>query len=268
MLGRIENPLLQPKYAAFGNDTSLPSDVNNYYKTLKGNRVNALNPSLQYPPTTRLPDTMTKMGESQNKNPEQLPASLVGIKFPQYSSSSHALIENQREGVRLGAPDIYRDTPYQDWTYGVQYYKIFTGHNPKTDITPVIYPQAYRKSEWAQDTVDFPQVNRNYTQDITDLDMDYSCKGCNIASASLGAPVMYEPRNPNAPLPVAAYVGEYPNIGYYTAKELGTNTRNFPPPQNPIMELQRRKYLGVYTPIMPDYDNKMLRELRHGFDIV
>jgi hypothetical protein len=232
---------------------------------MKGNPVNAINFTLQYPQATKLPNTMTKAGESRNQTPAPLPADLVNVKFPQRSTASHALIENERVGVQLGMPDIYRDSPYQDWTAGIQYYTIYTGANPKTQVTPVIYPQAYRKSYWAEDTVDFPQVNRNDTQDITDLAMDFSCKSCEIASASLGTPVMYEPRNPTAPLPVAAYPGEFPYVGQYTAREIGRNQRDWPPPANPIVELQRRK-LGLPTyPIAPDYDDKMLHDLRHGF---
>jgi hypothetical protein len=169
-------------------------------------------------------------------------------------------------GVQLGMADNYRDSPYRDWTTGIQYYTIYTGENPKTLITPVIYPQAYRKNTWAQDTVTFDAVNNEDTQDITELSMDYSCKSCTIPSAGLGTPVMYEPRNPTAPLPVSMYPGEFPNIGMYTAREIGRNTRDWPQPTNPIVDLQLRK-AGIPTPpIQPDYDTNLLNQLRSGFD--
>jgi hypothetical protein len=268
MLGTLTNPYSQDQVSNFGKNSQLPATVNAHYQTLKGNPPNAHNFMLQYPNTVHWPTTINKSGESQNVPPSQLPQDLVNVKFPQYSSVSHALIENDRIGVQLGEPDVYRDTPYQDWTYGIQYYTIYQGTNPKNQITPVIYPQAFRKTEWAQGTVNFPQVNQSDVQDITDLDIEpyYSCKSCDIASASLGTPVLYSPRNPSAPLPVAAYPGEWPAIGQYTGRELGSSTRDWPPPQNPIIVLQQRN-AGIPTaPILPDYNKTMLDELRWGFN--
>lgn len=267
VLGTIFNPYNQPITPNFGGNAKLPADVNNKYRTMKGNEWNAFNPDLQYPPKTRLPATMTKAGESLNDEPEQLPGNLINIKRPQYSSVSGALIENQRVGVQLGAADEYRDNPYSNWTRGIQYYTLYVGDNPKQKITPVIYPQAFRPSVWTQPSVDFPQVNRERTRDVTDLTMDnrYSCGSCEIASASLGTPVMYEPRNPTAPLPVAAYPYEFPYTGQYSAREIGVNRRDFPQPMNPIVQLQMRN-AGLPTPqILEDYDRPMLNQLRHGF---
>jgi hypothetical protein len=265
MLGTLYNPYSQYQVPQFGNNTLLPAKIDHKYASTKGNPLNALNYSLQYPPATCLPNTMTKSGESKNITPTHLPANLVNVKFPQRSTSSHAIIEQDRVGVQLGEPDIYLDNPNNDWTYGIQYYTPYTGQNLKTLITPVIYPQAYRDTVWAQNTVNFDQINTRNIEDITEVSMDYSCKGCDIASASLGAPVLYESRNPNAPLPVSAFIGERPNIGYYTAREIGNNSRNWPQPVNPIVELQRRKMGLPGVPIMPDYDDKLLKQLRHGF---
>jgi hypothetical protein len=268
VLGTITNPLLQPVPARFGNNTPLTASVGSQVKQVRGNPVNALNQTLQYPPTTRMPTTITKSGESLNLSPRPLPAQEANILRPQYSSVSRALIEQPRVGVQLGMADMRNDNPYSDWTYGQQYYTIYVGDNPRQRITPVIYPQAWRPSEWAQPSVDFPQVNRENTQDITDLTMDnrYSCTSCEIASASLGTPVMYEPRNPTAPLPVAAYPGEFPYTGFYTAREIGVNTRDYPQPTNPIVDLQLRKAGLPTPPIQPNYDKTMLGWLRHGFN--
>ena len=76
---------------------------------------------------------------------------------------------------------------------------------------------------------------------------------------------MYEPRNPTAPLPVAAYPGEFVQTGYYTAREIGLNSRDWPQPTNPILDLQRRKAGLPTPPIQPQYDNAWLGQLRHGF---
>jgi len=267
VLGNIFNPYLQPQVADFGGDTKLPVGINHKYQTMKGNPWDAFNSDLQYPPQTRFPSTMTKAGESFNEEPEQLPAELVNIKRPQYSSVSGALIENQRVGVQLGMADEYRDNPYSNWTRGIQYYTLYVGDNPKQKITPVIYPQAWRPSEWAQSSVDFPQINRERTRDVTDLTLDnrYSCGSCEIASASLGTPSLYESRNSTAPLPVSMYPYEFPYTGQYTAREIGSNLRDYPQPMNPIVQLQMRN-AGIKTPPIPaDYDNAMLRQLRHGF---
>lgn len=267
VLGTIFNPYNQPDSPDFGRNSKLSPTVNNEYQTMKGNRWDAFNPTLQYPPKTRLPTTITKAGESLNAEPEQLPAELVNIKRPQYSSVSGAPIENQRVGVQIGAADEYRDNPYSDWTRGIQYYTLYVGDNPKQKITPVIYPQAWRYNVWNQPSVDPMQVNRERTRDITDMTMDnrYSCGSCEIASASLGTPVMYEPRNPTAPLPVAAYPYEFPYVGQYSARELGSDLRDYPRPINPIIQLQMRN-AGIPTPRIPqDYDGPMLSQLRHGF---
>lgn len=262
----LYNPLWQNQQPDFGRNSTIPKAVNDQYSKARGNHPLAWNGSLQLPPRTRLPETMTKAGASMNAPPYQLPTDLTNIRYPQYSSSSHALIEQPRLGTRLGASDDYRDSPYADWTYGIQYYTIYTGDNLKTRIPPVVYPQAWRKEQWAQDIAQFDAVNRADTLDVTDLEMDYSCKGCDIASASLGAPVMYEPRDPSAPLPVAAYPGEFPYIGQYTAREIGRDTRDWPQPTNPILYLQRERAGLPNPPIPGDYSMGLLNQLRNGFD--
>ena len=267
MLGNITNPLNQPQTPDFGQNYIIPKAVNTRYTKARGNLVDAQNYTLQYPPTTHLPNTMTKAGESMNRMPIPISPDLTNIKYDQRSTSTHARIdEGPRVGLQLGMPDQYLDSPFQDWTYGAQYYTLYTGKNLKTQITPVIYPQSHRRSTWDQDIHNFDEVNSWTVQDITSQTMDYGCKDCDIASTSLGTPVFYEPRNPYAPLPVALYNGEYPNVGYYTAKELGRSTRDWPPPINAVMELQRRKAGFAPTPIVPDYSEKILDELRHGFD--
>jgi hypothetical protein len=265
-LGNLFNPYLQAQQPDFGGNSRIPKAVNDQYAKVRGNHPFAFNPSLQLPPRTRLPETMTKAGGSMNVPPVPLPRDVTNIRYPVRSSASHAIVDQPRLGVRLGAADEYRDSPYSDWTAGIQYYSIYTGENLKPQVLPVIYPQAWRPEQWAQDTVTFEQVNRLDTQDITDLSMDYSCRGCDIASASLGAPVMYDPRNPAAPLPVAAYPGEFPYVGQYTAREIGRNTRDWPQPTNPLLYMQRERVGLPNPPIQPDYDNQLLGYLRNGFD--
>lgn len=261
--GSMFNPWGKLTPANFGH-AEFPPMLEEYYATRKGNPVLGLTQQLAFGPRVGLPETLTKAGIGENRPPTRLPAEMVGIKYPQYSSSSHALIETDRLGEKLGAPDVYRDNPYKDWTYGIQYYAIYQGENPKTAVSPLIYPQAYRPEVWAQNTVDFPQVNREDTQDITELSMEYSCKDCDIASASLGAPVFYQPRNSTAPLPVQA-PGETAINGGYTTREFGRNTRDYPPPINPILYLQRKKLGLPNPPILPDYDDTLLEQLKDGF---
>jgi len=211
-------------------------------------------------------DTLTKWGESKNEKVTPNPSVPVG--FPQYSSSTHGLVENQRVGERLGMYDMYRDNPYKDWTVGHQYYTIYQGTNEKFLVPPVIYPQAYRPEIWALDSVTFSANNKNDIQDITELGMDYSCKSCEIPSASLGTPVMYEPLNSSAPLPVQP-IGISPNIGRYTAgTTIGQNLRSYPPPVNPIVELARRKTGQGYTPVLSDYPDEILDQVRQGFTFI
>ena len=177
VLGTLFNPYAQAQTPDFGGNSPLPVGLSAEFKHEKGNRWDAMSPLLQYPPTTRLPTTMTKAGASHNRTPTPLPAGEINIKRPQYSAMSHALIEQPRVGLQLGMADMYRDDPYADWNSGISYYTIYTGVNPKQFITPVIYPQAWRASEWTQPTVNFPQINRQDTEDITDLTLDnrYSC---------------------------------------------------------------------------------------------
>lgn len=267
-LGTIQNPYNQIINPAFGKGNFIPTDINNQYKTNRGNLVNAFNPQLQNIPSVQLPATITKAGISLNQNPEQLPNDLNYITRPQYSSVSSALIEQPRLGVQLGAADPYRDDPLKDWTTGIQYYSIYVGDSMKTRITPVIYPQLLRPSEWAQDTVNFPEVNRQDTEDLTPLRMDYSCKSCNVPSSSLGSPTFYSPRVSNAPLPVAKNIGEWPNIGFYTARELGSDSRNWPPATNPIVDLQLINNKQPVIPVQAEYGSHFLNQLTHGFQIV
>lgn len=264
MLGTIFNPYTQDDIPDFGRNSLMVKGVDNQYMTARGNKIAANNASLQYPPATTLPNTMTKAGESRNIFPSPIPKNIVNVKFPERSTSSHAIIEQDRVGVQLGAADEYRDNAFNDWTIGIQYYTSYVGDNLKTRIPPVIYPQMFRSDDKNIHT--FDQVNRWRVQDITETGMDYGCKSCDVASASLGSPVMYEPRNPYAPLPVAAFNGEYPNIGHYTANEIGRNSRDWPPPVHAVAELQRRRAGLPSVPIVPDYSKKILDELRHGFD--
>lgn len=253
----IYNPYNQNMNSKFGSNfnTIFPKDV-------RGNTINEQY-NIRFPAKAQYSqDTLTKWGESKNQNPVPFPPVPVG--FPQYSSSTHALVENERNGQQLGMYDMYKDNPYKDWTYGNQYYTIYQGKNLKTLVPPVIYPQAYRPEKWALDTVTFNQINKNDVQDITDLTLDYSCKNCEIPSASLGTPVMYEPLNFTAPLPVQP-IGMYPNIGRYTSGSLGENLRSYPQPVNPIVELARRKTGQGYTPILADYPTEILKQVKQGF---
>lgn len=257
----IYNPYNQNIRPKFGSnvDVNFPQDI-------KGNTLTQQY-DVRFPAKPKVTgDTLTKWGESKNDKPVGFPQVPVG--FPQYSSSTHALIENQRVGERLGMYDMYKDSPYKDWTYGHQYYTVYQGTNEKMLVPPVIYPQAYRPEKWAIDTVTFNQVNRNDIQDITELGMDYSCKSCDIASASLSTPVMYEPLNPTAPLPVQP-IGMYPNIGRYSSGgTIGENLRSYPQPVNPIVELARRHTKQGYTPVLPDYPDEVLDQVRQGFTFI
>jgi hypothetical protein len=257
----IYNPYNQKIHPKFGSDfpTIFPENI-------PGNTIEDRY-NVQFPAKAQyIGNTLTKWGESKNESPPKFPPVPVG--FPQYSTSTHALIENQRVGERLGMYDQYRDNPYKDWTYGHQYYTIYQGINEKLLVPPVIYPQAYRPEKWVMDNITFDQVNRHNVQDITDLSMDYSCKSCDIASATLGTPVMYEPLNNTAPLPVQP-IGMTPNIGRYTTGEvIGQNLRSYPQPVNPIVELARRKIGEGYTPILPDYPDEVLKQVKQGFEFV
>lgn len=255
---------------SFGENNLLPSEVTNYYDNMKGNQVGGNSWNVQFYPHYKKPITVTKAGASMNIPPKPLPKDMVGIKFPQYSRSSGSIIEQQQNGMQLGVPDVYRDNPYSNWTTGIQYYTVYQGNNPKTEITPVIYPQAYRKEVWAADTVTFPQVNQRDTQDITYLEMDYSCReNCPIPNWSLGTPVPVNNLVPNAPLEVNP-IGMYPNIGEYTDRQIGRNSRSYPPPVNPILELQRRKIGLPPTPVLDDFMNdEYTREIvQMGFSVV
>jgi hypothetical protein len=253
----------------FGQDNPITDNINNHYQHLKGNPIGGNSWNVQFYPNPRLPATMTKAGESLNIPPEPLPTNEIGIKFPQYSTASKAIVLQDQQGVQVGMADPYRDNPFKKWTYGIQYYSPYVGSNPKQEITPVIYPQAYRKEVWAADTVTFPQVNQRDTQDITELEMNYSCReDCEIPSYSLGTPVPTQNLIPNAPLPVNP-IGMYPNIGYYTTREIGRNLNSFPQPVNPIVEIQRRKAGLPPTPILDDFMNdEYTREIvQSGFSI-
>lgn len=252
----------------FGYSPVIPQNITNYYNSQRANKPFS-HYNTQFYPQVPLPATITKAGESLNIPPKPLPSELVGIKFPQYSTASHALIENERNGVQLGMPDVYKDNPHDKWTYGIQYYTIYKGNNPKNEITPILYPQAYRKEVWAADTVFPPQVNQSDYQDITDLEIDYSCrKGCPVPSASLGTPVPTKPLVPGGQLDVQP-IGKYPNIGEYTAREIGRNSRSYPQPVNPIVEIQKRKYGLPPTLILSDFMNEYTKEIvQSGFKIV
>jgi hypothetical protein len=258
------NQRLQPK---FGIPDSLPENISNYYSRQKGNKLFSKDPFIQFIPEVDSPTTINKDGISFNQQPPKLPSEYIGIKYPQYSTSSHALIETQRNGEQLAMPDLSSDNPYKNWTVGIQYYSVYEGDNLKTRIPPILYPQAWRKEVWAQDNVNFPQINSRSTMDITPMSMDYSCKNCDIASASLGTPVLYQPQNSLAPLPVQN-PGIYPNIGRYTSGEtFGTNIRDIPQPVNAIIELQKRKagYPATYIP--SDRDSYTDKIVRMGIDI-
>ena len=262
-LGLITNPYNQNINQNFGYNPD-PSPQINRLQTQKGNQLLSLNPGLAKQQSVNIPQTLTKAGISDNIPPEQLPKNLVNIKFPQRSSATHAIIEQDRVGVQLGAYDMYRDNPHQDWTYGIQYYTIYQGSNPKTSITPVMTPPIFEPDVWAQDNVTFQQINKESTVDITDLNMEYTCKKCNIPSASLGTPVKYQSKNPTAPLPVQP-PGAFPQIGQYTTRSIGHSIYDPYYNINPIMELQYRKN-NIKTPeIQQDYDNNMLNNLKNGF---
>jgi hypothetical protein len=263
----IQNPYNQLLTKNFGKGSFLPVDIELEYVKKRGETIQDTY-NVRYPARPPPGASQTKAGNSYNKPPSTIPVQLVGIKQPRYSTATGAPIENERVGRQLGSFDEYRDTPYNDWTSGTQYYTIYEGTNPKTNVPPVIYPQAWRPEIWAKPTVNFPQLNREYTQDITDLEMDYSCKSCDVASAGLGTPVFYQPHNPTAPLPVQP-PGTYPNIGYYTGKEIrnGRSTRDYPPEQNPIVMLQRRNAGLPNVPILPDYTDDFRDIIQDGFVI-
>lgn len=265
-MGTIANPYYQVQNPSFGTNT-LSKDIDLQYALKRGETIEDTY-NVRYPARPSPGASQTRAGNSYNVVPESIPSQYIGIKRPERSTSSHALIENDRTGRHLGMFDPYRDTPYNDWTYGTQFYTVYRGSNPKNNIPPVLYPQLMRPEVWAQPNVNFPQINRENTQDITVLDMDYSCKSCDIASASLGTPVYYQPHNPTAPLPVQP-PGAYPNIGYYTGKEIrnGRSTRDYPPEENPIVTLQKRN-MGLSTvPILPDYGDDFRAAIQDGFVI-
>ena len=254
----------------FGSDPNMSLQNRLPYVGQKGNPVFGNTWNVQFYPSVKAPASVTKAGVSLNIPPKPLPKEFEGIKFPQYSTVSHALIENQRVGLQLGSPDIYRDDPYSNWTKGVQYYKIYEGNNPKNEITPIIYPQAYRKEIWAADTVTFPEINKEDTQDITELELDFTCRNsCVIPSASLATPVEFKPLVPGGNLDVQP-IGMFPNIGQYTSRELGQNINSYPPKVNPIVEIQRRNAGLPPTPILSDFMNdEYTREMvQTGFQIV
>lgn len=263
----IQNPYGQIISEDFGKGDFLPYNIQLQYAAKRGETIEDTW-NVRYPALPPLGASQTKAGNSYNVEPKPLSPGQVGTVIPRYSTATHAPIENERVGRQLGSFDQYRDTPWNDWTYGTQYYTIYEGTNPKTNVPPVIFPQLLRPEIWAKPTVNFAAVNRGATQDVTVLDMDYSCKSCDIASASLGAPVYYQPHNPTAPLPVQP-PGTYPNIGYYTGKEIrnGRSTRDFPPDQNPIVTLQRRKAGLPTVPILPDYGDDFKSVIQDGFII-
>jgi hypothetical protein len=257
MLGTIQNPYNQIIHRDFGNNNR-DFDIDKYYDTKRGNPLLRIPPQYAYIAKARYPDTLTKAGITKNIPPIPLPSQYVNIRYPQRSSSSHAIIDTDRVGVQLGMPDIYRDNPNSDWTRGIQYYSIYEGTNPKTQIEPIIYPQLLRPGVWNSEISITSGINKEYVQDITELSMDYSCKDCEIASANLGTPVPYITDNS----------GRYPlSIGNYTARQIGHSTRDYPQPVNPIVELQRRKGGYPPIPIPEDYDNRTLSWLMDGIKV-
>ena len=254
----------------FGYSPLMPLKDSLPYTSQKGNPIFGNTWNVQFFTDVPPPASVTKAGVSLNIPPQPLPKDMIGIKFPQYSIVSHAPIENQRVGLQLGQPDVYRDNIFSNWTKGVQYYTIYEGSNPKNEITPIIYPQAYRPEIWAADTVTFDAINKEDTQDITELELDFTCRNnCVIPSASLATPVEYKPIIPGGNLDVQP-IGAFPNIGQYTSRELGQNINSYPPKVNPIVEIQRRQAGLPPTPILSDFMNdEYTREIvQTGFEIV
>lgn len=292
---------LYPSNYVFGEDSSqrlnlnpmtnnsfgtvkFPERVENLYKQKRGQAFHMMPESQYYWRDTPPPGaTLTKAGASYNMNPmgilpgkSPIPQNMVGIEAPVYSSNTGGPLETQRVGRQVGVADPATDSPYQDWTSGIQYYSIYKGNNPKQLINPVIYPQAPRTDVWGNSLTSFGTINSQRAEDITLDNMDYSC--CNdqeIASGSLGSSSPYVSRvgamyGVHAPLPVQM-PGEYPkNIPSYSGYSVNGNSWNnqdFPRPINPILEIQRRKAGLPPTPILPDYPESVLKDLKQGFII-
>lgn len=219
-------------------------------------------------PQARDGASLTMAGLSYNVIPPPMPAELVGVKYPLYSSNGE-LLEQKRTGRQMGAIDPYRDDNWKDWTSGIQYYTPYRGRNIKQMIPPRIEPRIYGPETWGADSL--PPVaglNDYRVQDLTELDPIYTCGDCEIPSASLGVVLPRQPLVPGAVLPVNP-IGLYPNIGQYTGREIGWNYGDWPPPVNAIVELAKRRD-GLElpaTPIMPDYDQQTLEWVRKGFVI-
>lgn len=250
-----------------------PRAIEREYQDARGNPILPIQDKYFYYQKMPLPGTtQTKAGDSFNVPNKPFPQDKIGIKRPEYSTSTGDEITFKRVGKQVGSYDPYRDTPWQDWTYGVQYYTPYVGQNIKNNIPPVIVPQPARVDVWGNSLTSISQVNRERAKDLTELDIEYSCKPCVIPSASLGTPVPYMSRegamlNVNAPLPVQL-PGEYPNIGQYTAREIGRNTMDYPQPVNAIVEIARRKSGLRPNHVVPNYPEWLSRELLQGFDVV
>lgn len=263
---------VQNNPAEFGYAT-LPPNIIATYKNARGREILPVPASQFYAGAKPFPGTtLTKAGMSMNIRPEPLNPALVDVKYPQYGTNTGEPIEFKRMGRQVGAYDPYKDTPWQEWTSGIQYYTPYVGRNPKNIIPPTLVPHAASVDVWGNSLSETQGINRGRASDITESDMVYSCKSCSLPAASLGTPLpTVSPEGQlmgvYAPLPVQL-PGQYPNIGEYTARYIGRNTGDWPPPQNPIVENVKRKY-GVYTPpVIPEYGTRFASELHQGFDFV
>lgn len=272
----------------------LPESIQGYYKGLRGQEMLPVDESLYYWRQKPINGTtITKAGLSYNKPPEGIvpggislggvtstpenvipfPEDMLNINSPQYSNNTGGLIENQRVGRQVGVFDESKDTSWQDWTSGIQFYTIYMGTNPKQLIQPIQVAAPARLDVWGNSMSSNGYVNRERGKDITYDELEYDCcGGKEIASANLGVPVPYISRvthdfGVKAPLPVQM-PGEFPrDVPSYSGYEINNNTWDWPQPTNPLIEIQRRKLGYPPTPIPDLYDDKLLRELRNGFNI-
>jgi len=172
-------------YQRLNGNYQVPSNYNQDWVKLNGN-LQLPNPKhnikyLPYQNSFGYNHTQERKSwpEGDYNFPKDLPAEVK-----KRSTSSHAVIEwplakydqepspypQPESAVKEGSWDQPQLTTF---TRGIQYYYPNVGVNPQILIAPVIIPRAYDMNHWAQESVTFPQVNKRYAEDITDIDIDY-----------------------------------------------------------------------------------------------
>jgi len=174
-----------------------------------------------------------------NPPAQKFPSSLPQY-TPQRSSNTHAIIDFPLSGQKKEESPFPQNGEY---SYGIQYFPANQGRNLHEMIAPVIYPQAWRPEHWAQDSTNFSQINLRNTDDITEIALDYPEPPMWPNRFSGDYPPFFgvgtDTRGlPSSSLGVPSVSGNgyfSKDIGYYTAKDIGINTRDNPQPTNPLL---------------------------------